>query len=87
MHAFNLREVEAGMNLRVQGQPGLQSEFQGSQGYTEKPCIRKKQNSNNKNPVSGGLVRIPLSVCAEQVRTVIERSRGHSVKTQKPMML
>jgi hypothetical protein len=25
-------------DLRVGGQPGLQSEFQDSQGYTEKPC-------------------------------------------------
>jgi hypothetical protein len=36
----------------VQGQPGLQSEFQDSQGYTEKPCLKKsKQNKQtNKNP-------------------------------------
>ena len=27
----------------VRGQPGLQSEFQDSQSYTEKPCLRKKQ--------------------------------------------
>jgi hypothetical protein len=27
----------------VQGQPGLQSEFQDSQGYTEKPCLKKKK--------------------------------------------
>jgi hypothetical protein len=27
--------------LRVLGQPGLQTEFQDSQGYTEKPCINK----------------------------------------------
>jgi hypothetical protein len=36
----------------VRGQPGLQSEFQDSQGYTEKPCLEKKQkqtNNNNKN--------------------------------------
>jgi hypothetical protein len=26
----------------VQGQPGLQSEFQDSQGYKEKPCLEKK---------------------------------------------
>jgi hypothetical protein len=26
----------------VRGQPGLQSEFQDSQGYTEKPCLKKK---------------------------------------------
>jgi hypothetical protein len=25
----------------VQGQPGLQSEFQDSQSYTEKPCLEK----------------------------------------------
>jgi hypothetical protein len=28
----------------VWGQPGLQSEFQDSQGYTEKPCLKTKQN-------------------------------------------
>jgi hypothetical protein len=27
----------------VRGQPDLQSEFQDSQGYTEKPCLRKKE--------------------------------------------
>jgi hypothetical protein len=27
----------------VRGQPGLQSEFQDSQGYTEKPCLQKKK--------------------------------------------
>jgi hypothetical protein len=43
-------------DFSVRGQPGLQSEFQDSQGYTEKPCLRnktnkqtnKKQNNNNK---------------------------------------
>jgi hypothetical protein len=25
------------------GQPGLQSEFQDSQGYTEKPCLKKQK--------------------------------------------
>jgi hypothetical protein len=28
----------------VWGQPGLQSEFQDSQGYTEKPCLEKQTN-------------------------------------------
>jgi hypothetical protein len=28
--------------FRVQGQPGLQSEFQDNQGYTEKPCLEKQ---------------------------------------------
>jgi hypothetical protein len=26
-----------------QGQPGLQSKFQDSQGYTEKPCLKKQK--------------------------------------------
>jgi hypothetical protein len=26
-------------DFSVRGQPGLQSEFQDSQGYTEKPCL------------------------------------------------
>jgi hypothetical protein len=29
----------------VRGQPGLQSEFQDSQGYTEKPCLGGKKNA------------------------------------------
>ena len=35
---------EAGESLRVQGQPGLQSEFQDSQDYyTEKPCLKTQK--------------------------------------------
>jgi hypothetical protein len=30
----------------VQGQPDLQSEFQDSQGYTDKPCLEKQQQQN-----------------------------------------
>ena len=36
----------------VQSQTGLQSEFQASQSYTEKPCPKnqnKKQKNKNKN--------------------------------------
>jgi hypothetical protein len=36
-------------------QPGLQSEFQDSQGYTEKPCLEKK-----KNPKKDGAVKTLL---------------------------
>jgi hypothetical protein len=36
----------------VWGQPGLQSEFQDSQGYTEKPCLEKpKTNQTIKKTV------------------------------------
>jgi hypothetical protein len=38
------------VDFPVRGQPGLQSEFQDSQGYTEKPCLRKqKQKQKNCN--------------------------------------
>ena len=50
VHSFNptSQEAEAGRSLWVQNQPGLQSEFQGSQGYTEKPCLRKKKKFKEK---------------------------------------
>ena len=43
VHAFNpsTQEAEA-------GQPGLQSEFQDSQSYTEKPCLEKTNKQTNK---------------------------------------
>jgi hypothetical protein len=48
-HAFNPSTWEVGESLRVQGQPGLQSEeFQDSQGYTEKPCLEKPQKKKKK---------------------------------------
>jgi hypothetical protein len=45
VHTFNpsTREAEAGGFLSLR-QPGLQSEFQDSQGYTEKPCHEKQTN-------------------------------------------
>jgi hypothetical protein len=42
VHTFNLRQVD----LWAWGQPGLQSKFQDSQDYAEKPCLRKQ----NKRP-------------------------------------
>ena len=40
--AFNssTREAEAGGSQRLWGQPSLQSEFQNSQDYTERPCLK-----------------------------------------------
>jgi hypothetical protein len=40
VHAFN---------TSTRGQPGLQSEFQDSHGYTEKPCLKKQKQNKNKN--------------------------------------
>jgi hypothetical protein len=49
-HTFNpsTPEAEAGEFLSSR-QPGLQSEFQDRQGYTEKPCL-EKQTNKNQNP-------------------------------------
>jgi hypothetical protein len=35
-------------DLWVRGQPDLQSEFQDSQDFTEKPCLGKKNKTKNK---------------------------------------
>ena len=44
-HAFNpsTREAE-----EVRGQPSLQSEFQDSQSYIEKPCFEKPKKKKKK---------------------------------------
>jgi hypothetical protein len=46
----------------VRGQPGLQSEFQDSQVYTEKPCLRKtnKQNKTKQKPPTNPCSLQPL---------------------------
>jgi hypothetical protein len=36
-------------NLWVWGQPGLQSVFQDSQGYIERPCFKNNKNKTNSN--------------------------------------
>jgi hypothetical protein len=50
-HAFNPSPWEAeAVDFLVRDQDGLHSEFQESQGYTEKPCLEKqttKQNPQN----------------------------------------
>jgi hypothetical protein len=50
VYAFNPStwEAEAG-GSQVRDHPGLQSEFQDSQGYTEKPCLEKTKQNNNNN--------------------------------------
>jgi hypothetical protein len=40
-------QVVVAHDFWVRGQPGLQSEFQDSQGYTETPCLKKKQTKPN----------------------------------------
>jgi hypothetical protein len=42
-HAFNPSTQEAEAGRFLSSRPGLQSEFQDSQGYTEKPVLKKKK--------------------------------------------
>jgi hypothetical protein len=37
--------VQRQADFWVLGQPGLQSEFQHSRGYTEKPCLKKNKKT------------------------------------------
>jgi hypothetical protein len=48
----------------VRGQPGLQSEFQDSQGYTEKPCLEKRKKKKKEHKTKEKLkLYISLLVC------------------------
>jgi hypothetical protein len=42
------------VDLWIGGQPGLQSEFQDSQGYTEKPCLKEKRREGRGREGRGG---------------------------------
>jgi hypothetical protein len=69
VHTFNpstWRQRQRQEVFWVRGQPGLQSEFQDSQGYTEKPCLNKTKIiiiiKQNKLATNKG-VRLFVSEC------------------------
>jgi hypothetical protein len=76
-HAFNpsIWEAEAS-NFWVRGQPGLQSEFQDSQSYTEKPCLETKQNKQKK------CVCVCVCVCVCINTTGKRKNIGRGAATQ-----
>ena len=50
VHIFNPSTQEAEADEFLSSRlPALQSEFQDSQGYTEKPCLEKQKQKNQKN--------------------------------------
>jgi hypothetical protein len=49
-HAFNPSTWEAKAGRFLSSRSGLQSEFQDSQGYTEKPCLEKNKKTKTKKP-------------------------------------
>jgi hypothetical protein len=64
-HAFNPSTWEAEAGEFLSSKPaGLQSEFQDSQGYTEK-LSWKKQNNNKKN-VESKEMKAPAAVLGEK---------------------
>jgi hypothetical protein len=55
----------------VQGQSGLQSEFQDSQGYTEKPCLENKTKQNkNKTKNKQTKKMLGAGVMAQKLRVL-----------------
>jgi hypothetical protein len=59
-HTFNPNTQEAEASRFLSRQPGLQSEFQDSQGYTENPISKNKnknKQTNKKFPEGGQLCK------------------------------
>jgi hypothetical protein len=48
-HTFNPSTWEAEAGGFLSSRSGLQSEFQDSQDFTEKPCLENNNNNNNNN--------------------------------------
>ena len=70
------------LDFWVRGQPGLKSEVQDSQGYTEKPCLEKskaKQTNKQTKMWSQGNTLLLLQTC----RTTLEIILSASKKTGK----
>jgi hypothetical protein len=61
VHTFNPStwEAEAG---EFRGQPGLQSEFQDNQGYTEKPCLKKQKQKQKSHKLQMTYTVVPLTI-------------------------
>jgi hypothetical protein len=70
-HAFNPStwEAEAG---GFRGQPGLQSELQDSQGYTEKPCLEKPKKKKKK-PKSVEIIPLWMAILMPCVQFIEDK--------------
>jgi hypothetical protein len=55
-HDFNPSTWVAEADGFLSSRPGLQSEFQNSQGYTEKPCLKKKKKKKKKRKNANQLI-------------------------------
>jgi hypothetical protein len=67
-HAFNpVLGRQRQVDFWVQGQPGLQSEFQDSQGYIEKACLEKQKNKQ----ASKKVLKVSKCPCKMTISTKI----------------
>jgi hypothetical protein len=68
----------------VRGQPGLQSEFQDSQGYTEKPCLEtnKQKNWGLISPFACACVCVCMHMCMHVVLFRHHTSRAFTLLSE-----
>jgi hypothetical protein len=66
-------ERQRQVDFWVRGQPGLQSEFQDSQDYTEKPCLERNQKNKNKQTTTKKQKQPPPKVVCFVLRFVFFR--------------
>jgi hypothetical protein len=63
----------------VRGQPGLQSEFQDTQGYTEKPCLEKPKKKKKKRIIQTMELLVSLTNLWPQDPSLSDQQRWHRV--------
>jgi hypothetical protein len=61
----------------VQGQPGLQSEFQDSQGYREKSCLEKPKINKNKEKRKRNLLPENTGKASKTTQTLDPSNHNH----------
>jgi hypothetical protein len=66
------------VDFQPRGQPDLQSEFQDSQGYTEKPCLNKTKKKRKKKRAIGENV--------EAIERRVERMTLERIKEETNMI-
>jgi hypothetical protein len=67
-------------DFSVRGQPGLQSEFQDSQGYTEKHCLEKQnKNKQTKNKKQKTKKRKEIKILETEVSYLFQVSMSYSM--------
>jgi hypothetical protein len=82
-HAFDTGTWEAEAGGFLSSRSAWSTEFQDSQGYTEKPCLDKQNKTKqNKNKTKKSHAVLPITLClmAAALKTV-------KYSTNKPLLL